>query len=54
VDRKLVEQTVAEVEALYTTGPAGGGGVRLHVTENLDTASCLIDRDLTVPRVKLI
>jgi hypothetical protein len=54
VDRKLVERTVAEVEALYTTGPAGGGGVRLHVTENLDTASCLIDRDLTVPRVKLI
>lgn len=53
-DRKLVERTVAEVEALYTTGPAGGGGVRLTVSETLDTASCLIDRSVVCPRVELI
>jgi hypothetical protein len=53
-DRKLVERTIAEVEALYTTGPAGGGGVRLNVVENLDTASCFTKRELTSPRVEII
>ncbi len=53
-DRRLVERAVAEVEALYTTGPAGGGGVRLQVTETLDTASCLIDRELAASRVELL
>ena len=53
-DKKLVERTVSEVEALYTTGPAGGGGVRLNVVENLDTASCFTKRELTSPRVEII
>jgi hypothetical protein len=53
-DRRMVERAVAEVEALYTTGPAGGGGVRLNVTETLDTASCLIDRELAPSRVELL
>lgn len=31
-----------EVEALYTNGPAGGGGVRVHLSENISIASILI------------
>ncbi|GEO11213.1 acyclic terpene utilization AtuA family protein [Segetibacter aerophilus] len=35
-----------EVEALYTNGPAGGGGVRKYVNEVVGIVSTLIDRDL--------
>ena len=34
-----------EVEALYTNGPAGGGGVRVHITEVVAVASILIPAD---------
>jgi hypothetical protein len=34
-----------EVEALYTNGPAGGGGVRKYVTEVVGIISTLIDRN---------
>lgn len=34
-----------EVEALYTNGPAGGGGVRKYTNEVLGILSALIDRD---------
>jgi hypothetical protein len=34
-----------EVEALYTNGPAGGGGTRKHVHEQIGIVSTLIDRD---------
>jgi hypothetical protein len=33
-----------EVEALYTNGPAGGGGVRKYLTEVVGIVSTLIDR----------
>lgn len=33
-----------EVEALYTNGPAGGGGVRKYVTDVVGVVSILIDR----------
>jgi hypothetical protein len=33
-----------EVEALYTNGPAGGGGVRKYVTEVVGIVSTLLDR----------
>ncbi len=33
-----------EVEALYTNGPAGGGGVRKNITEVMGILSVLIDR----------
>lgn len=35
-----------ETEALYTNGPAGGGGVRKYVTEVLGIVSVLLDRNL--------
>src|SRR6266496_275294 len=34
-----------EVEALYTNGPAGGGGTRKYVQEQVGIVSTLIDRD---------
>jgi hypothetical protein len=39
-----------EVEALYTNGPAGGGGTRKYVTEQIGIVSTLIDRALVTPR----
>lgn len=43
-----------EVEGLYCAGPAGGAGVRRHVTPRLASASCLIERDYERPRVSMI
>jgi hypothetical protein len=40
-----------EVEALYTNGPAGGGGVRKYVTEVIGIVSTLIDRNKIRPSV---
>ena len=34
-----------EVEALYTNGPAGGGGTRKHVYEQIGIVSTLIERE---------
>jgi hypothetical protein len=39
-----------EVEALYTNGPAGGGGTRKYVTEQIGIVSTLIDRARVTPR----
>lgn len=40
-----------EVEALYTNGPAGGGGVRKYVNEVIGIVSTLIDRNKIKPSV---
>ena len=40
-----------EVEALYTNGPAGGGGARKYVTEQVGIVSTLIDRARVTPQV---
>jgi hypothetical protein len=40
-----------EVEALYTNGPAGGGGVRKYVNEVIGVVSILMDRNKTKPSV---
>ena len=44
-DRAQAERLVREVTALYTCGPAGGGGVRTALTPRLNTISCLLPRD---------
>lgn len=43
--RQAVEELLSEVEALYTTGPAAGGGVRSLVQRRIATASALIPRE---------
>jgi hypothetical protein len=40
-----------EVEALYTNGPAGGGGVRKYVNEVIGIVSTLVDRNKIKPSV---
>ncbi|GEM_PF-3082905 len=41
----------AEVEALYTNGPAGGGGSDSRVREVVAVASTFIDRHIIQPSV---
>ncbi len=43
-----------EVEALYCAGPAGGAGVRRHLTPRLASASCLVERSYARPRVTML
>ena len=40
-----------EVEALYTNGPAGGGGAQKYVTEGIGIVSVLVDRQNIIPKV---
>ena len=49
-----VEMLLGEVEALYCAGPAGGAGVRRHVTPRLTSASCLVERSLVPTRVAFL
>lgn len=42
-----------EVEALYTNGPAGGGGVTRNVYENIGIVSTLLPRSLVKVKVRL-
>ena len=41
----MVERLLRELTALWTGGPAGGGGVRVARRQRLSTQSCLIARD---------
>lgn len=42
-----------EVEALYTNGPAGGGGVRKYVNEVIGIVSTLIEKERVQPSITL-
>jgi hypothetical protein len=44
----------AEVETLYTNGPAGGGGVVKSTREIIAVASAYAPRELLRPRVQFI
>jgi len=44
-DRRTAERLTREVTALYTCGPAGGGGVRTAIRARLDTLSCFVPRE---------
>jgi hypothetical protein len=43
-ERGAAERVAREVTALYTCGPAGGGGVRTALRPRLGTVSCLVPR----------
>lgn len=43
------EAVTREVLALYTCGPAGGGGVRTSITPRLSSDSCMVPRDRVRP-----
>ncbi len=53
-DPTVIKHLLAEVEALYVAGPAGGGGVRLRTTPQLASASCLIERERVAVRLDFI
>jgi hypothetical protein len=44
-ERAMAERVHHEVTALYTCGPAGGGGVRTSMRSRLTTSSCLVPRE---------
>ena len=44
-DRRIAERLGREVTALYTCGPAGGGGVRTTLRARLGIASCTVPRE---------
>ncbi|MEI2414625.1 acyclic terpene utilization AtuA family protein [Orrella sp. JC864] len=49
-DRALAERVLREVTALYTCGPAGGGGVRTALRPRLNMVSCTIAREAVPAR----
>jgi hypothetical protein len=53
-DRARVERLLAEVTALYTCGPAGGGGVRTSLRSRLSTVSCLVPRERVPARFEIL
>lgn len=50
-DKAEVLALLGEVEALYTTGPAGGGGVRHSAVPRITTASALVPAERLSPQV---
>jgi hypothetical protein len=53
-DRGQIERLLAEVTALYTCGPAGGGGVRTSARSRLSTVSCLVPRERVPARFEIL
>ncbi|MBC5781331.1 DUF1446 domain-containing protein [Ramlibacter sp. USB13] len=49
-ERCDAEHLTREVLALYTCGPAGGGGVRTCITPRLGSDSCFVPREWLAPR----
>lgn len=53
-DKAVAERLAREVTALYTCGPAGGGGVRTGVRARLGTRSCAVPREAVSTEVNFI
>jgi hypothetical protein len=53
-ERKVAERLTREVTALYTCGPAGGGGVRTGLRARLGTVSCGLARELAPARFEFV
>jgi hypothetical protein len=53
-DPAIAERLLREVNALYTCGPAGGGGVRTALRARLGTVSTFVPRAMTRPRVEFL
>jgi hypothetical protein len=53
-ERAVAERLAREVTALYTCGPAGGGGVRTALRARLGTVSCGLARHLVPARFEFI
>jgi hypothetical protein len=53
-DRNKAALIGEEVEALWTNGPAGGGGARKDTREQIGIVSCLLARDKVRPQVTVL
>ena len=53
-DKAMAEQLLREVTALYTCGPAGGGGVRTALRPRLGLVSCLLPREGIPSRFEMV
>jgi len=53
-DRSLIETLLHEVTALYTCGPAGGGGIRTTLTPRLHSTACYLPRELIHARWTMV
>jgi len=53
-DRAVAERLPREVTALYTCGPAGGGGVRTGLRARLGTVSCAVPRAMAQAKVEFV
>jgi len=49
-DQTVAQALLREINALYTCGPAGGGGVRTAQRARLNAMSCLVPRHAVAPR----
>ncbi|TFZ00138.1 acyclic terpene utilization AtuA family protein [Ramlibacter humi] len=52
-DKRQAQRLVREVTALYTCGPAAGGGVRTALTARLNNLSCYVPRESVTPAFHL-
>ena len=52
--QEQAQRVYDELQSLYCSGPAGGGGFRGSVTEQISTASLLIDRNAVEAEVSAI
>ena len=53
-ERASAERVTREVTALYTCGPAGGGGVRASLRQRLSTVPCFVAREAVPSRFDFI
>ncbi len=53
MDKKPAQQIADEVQSLYCSGPAAGGGVRQYVSQQVSTASVLIEPEKVLPHVRV-
>jgi hypothetical protein len=53
-DEAIVDRLMREVTALWTAGPAGGGGARVTKRKRLSTTSCYIPRELVPARLTFV
>jgi hypothetical protein len=53
-EEALVDRLMREVTALWTAGPAGGGGARVTKRKRLSTTSCYIPRELVPARLTFV
>lgn len=52
-DKALAQLVGEEVEALYTNGPAGGGGARKYLHEVIGVVSILMNRNQILPTIQV-